>query len=94
MADHAQTAIEASAAITSASSKTAVAGGGVSFVGWLAGLDPMTVLGVCIGLGGLLVSFLSFLINWHYKKKEDQRADQLHQIALRKANGECNVEQN
>lgn len=76
MADHAQTAIEASAAITSASSKSAVAG---AFVGWLAGLDPMTVLGVCIGLGGLLVSFLSFLINWYYMKKEDQRADELHQ---------------
>lgn len=50
MTDHAQTAIEASAAVTSASSKTAVAGGGVSFLGWASGLDPMTLLGVCVGL--------------------------------------------
>ena len=92
MADHAQTAIEASAAVTSASSKTAVAGGGVSFLGWASGLDPMTLLGVCVGLGGLLVSIFSFFVTWYYKYKADQRVDELHQIALRKGNGECNVE--
>ena len=92
MTDHAQTAIEASAAVTSASSKTAVAGGGVSFLGWASGLDPMTLLGVCIGLGGLLVSLFSFFVTWYYKSKADRRADELHQIALRKGNGECNVE--
>lgn len=92
MADHAQTAIEASAAVTSASSKTAVAGGGVSFLGWASGLDPMTVLGVCVGLGGLLVSLFSFFVTWYYKSKADQREAELHQIAVRKANGECNVE--
>ncbi|HEO1785483.1 holin [Acinetobacter baumannii] len=92
MTDHAQTAIEASAAVTSASSKTAVTGGGVSFLGWASGLDPMTLLGVCAGLGGLLVSLFSFFVTWYYKYKADQRADELHQIALRKGNGECNVE--
>lgn len=92
MTDHAQTAIEASAAVTSASSKTAVAGGGVSFLGWASGLDPMTLLGVCVGLGGLLVSLFSFFVTWYYKYKADQRADELHQLALRKGNGECNVE--
>lgn len=92
MTDHAQTAIEASAAVTSASSKTAVAGGGVSFLGWASGLDPMTLLGVCIGLGGLLVSLFSFFVTWYYKSKADQRADELHKITVRKANGECNVE--
>lgn len=92
MTDHAQTAIEASAAVTSASSKTAVAGGGVSFLGWASGLDPVTLLGVCVGLGGLLVSLFSFFVTWYYKSKADQREAELHQIALRKANGECNVE--
>lgn len=92
MTDHAQTAIEASAAVTSASSKTAVAGGGVSFLGWASGLDPMTLLGVCVGLGGLLVSLFSFFVTWYYKYKADQRADELHQLTLRKGNGECNVE--
>lgn len=92
MTDHAQTAIEANAAVTSASSKTAVAGGGVSFLGWALGLDPMTLLGVVIGLGGLLVSIFSFFVTWYYKSKADQREAELHRIALRKANGECNVE--
>ena len=49
---------------------------------------------VDVAVAGLLVSFMSFLINWYYKRQENKRADQLHQIALRKANGECNVEQN
>ena len=92
MTDHAQTAIEASAAVTSASSKTAVAGGGMSFLGWASGLDPMTLLGVCVGLGGLLVSLFSFFVTWYYKSKADQREAELRRIALRKANGECNVE--
>jgi len=75
MADHAQTAIEASAAVTSASSKTTVAGGGVSFLGWASGLDPMTLLGVCIGLGGLLVSLFSFFVTWYYKYKADRQVE-------------------
>lgn len=92
MADHVQTAIEASVAVTSASSKTTLAGGGVSFLGWASGLDPMMLLGVVIGLGGLLVSIFSFFVTWYYKSKADQREAELHRIELRKANGECNVE--
>ena len=92
MSEHAQTAIEASAAVTSASSKTAVVGGSASFLGWTAGLDPITIIGVCVGLGGFAVSIFSFLVNWHYKRKEDQRADELHRIALRESNRGHNAE--
>lgn len=92
MSDHAQGIIETTGVVTSSAVKTSVVGGGASILGKFTGLDPVTIIGLAIGLLGLLVSVFSFLINWHYKKKEDQRADQLHKIALRKANGECNVE--
>lgn len=87
-----QTAVEASAAVTSGAVKATVAGGSAAAAGKFMGLDPVTAMGLLIAIAGLCVSFLSFLINWYYKKKEDQRADELHRIALKKANGECNVE--
>ena len=81
-----QAIAEASAAVTSISTKTAVGGSIAGLSGKLLGLDPITAIGL------LLVSFMSFLINWYYKRQENKRAEQLHQIALSKAKGECNVE--
>ena len=86
-----QAIAEASAAITSASSKAAVGGSIAGLSGKFLGLDPVTALGLIIAIAGLLVSFMSFLINWYYKRQENKRADQLHQIALQKASGECDV---
>ena len=59
----------------------------------ITGLDPVTIIGLVIGLSGLLVSILSFLINWHYKQKEDQRAQELHEFELMLRKGKCNVKQ-
>ena len=87
-----QAITEASAAVTSISAKTAVGGSIASLSGKFLGLDPVTALGLIIAIAGLLVSFMSFLINWHYKRQENKRADELHRIALKKANGECSVE--
>ena len=87
-----QAIAEASAAVTSGAAKTSfVASGGAIAGKWL-GLDPVTAIGLMVAIAGLFVSFLSFLINWYYKRQENKRADELHRIALRKANGECNVE--
>ncbi|WOE40657.1 holin [Acinetobacter chinensis] len=83
--------VEASAAATSLASKTAVGGGAATLVGKFTGLDPVTAFGLLIGLAGLLVSVMGFMINWYYKRKEDKRADELHQITLQNAKGECNV---
>lgn len=88
-----QAIAEASAAVTSVSAKTAVGGSIAGLSGKFLGLDLVTALGLVIAIAGLLVSFMSFLINWYYKRQENKRADELHQIALRKANGECNVKQ-
>ena len=87
-----QAIAEASAGVTSISTKATVGGSIAGLSGKFLGLDPVTAFGLAIALIGLLVSFMSFLVTWYYKRQENKRADQLHQIALRKANGECNVE--
>lgn len=87
-----QAIAEASAAVTSVSTKAAVGGSIAGLSGKFLGLDPITAIGLLVAVAGLLVSFMSFLINWYYKRQENKRAEQLHQIALSKAKGECNVE--
>lgn len=86
-----QSIIEASSVATSAAAKTTVVGGGASVVGKFIGLDPVTTIGLAIGIGGLLISVFSFLVNVYYKRQENIRAAELHEIALKKAKGQCNV---
>lgn len=93
MSDHAQGIIETTGVVTSSAVKTSVVGGGASILGKFTGLDPVTIIGLAIGLLGLLVSVFSFLINWHYKKKEDQRAQELHEFELMLRNGKCDVKE-
>ena len=93
MSDHAQTIIETTGVVTSSAVKTSVVGGSASILGKITGLDPVTIVGLAIGLSGLLVSILSFLINWHYKQKEDRRAQELHEFELMLRKGKCDVKQ-
>ena len=93
MSDHAQGIIETTGVVTSSAVKTSVVGGGASILGKFTGLDPVTIIGLAIGLLGLLVSVFSFLINWHYKKKEDQRAQELHEFELMLRKGKCDVKE-
>ena len=83
-----QAIAEASAAVTSVTTKAAVGGSIAGLSGKFLGLDLITAIGLLVAIAGLLVSFMSFLINWYYKRQENKRADQLHEIALRKAKGE------
>lgn len=84
MSDQKSAVVEMAATVSSAASKTTYAGAASGFVAYLASIDVLAWLGIAIALGG-------FAVNWYYKRLENKRADQLHQIALRKANGECNV---
>lgn len=93
MSDHAQGIIETTGVVTSSAVKTSVVGGGASILGKFTGIDPVTIIGLAIGLLGLLVSVFSFLINWHYKKKEDQRAQELHEFELMLRKGKCDVKE-
>ena len=59
-----QAIAEASAAVTSISTKTEVGGSIAGLSGKFLGLDPITAIGLFVAVAGLLVSFMSFLINW------------------------------
>lgn len=87
-----QAIAEASAAVTSVSTKAAVGGSIAGLSGKLLGLDPITAIGLLVAVAGLVVSFMSFLINWYYKAKDERRKAELHALQVRKENGECNVE--
>lgn len=93
MSDHAQAIIETTGVVTSSAVKTSVVGGSASILGKLTGLDPVTIIGLVIGLAGLLVSVFSFLINWHYKRLENKRADEIHQLKKMQLQGGCDVKQ-
>ncbi|WP_180023416.1 holin [Acinetobacter sp. YH1901134] len=88
--EHVQTAIETSAAVTSGAAKTTfVAGGGAVAGKWL-GLDPITAIGLIVGVGGLIISILGFLVNWYYKAKDERRKAELHEFQVHKTAGQCN----
>lgn len=72
---------------------TTATGTGVTLLSWATSLDWGFWIGVCIGLAGLVISFCSFLINLRYQKKKDQREDEIHQLTVKKLQGECHVKQ-
>ncbi|MFW1754300.1 hypothetical protein [Acinetobacter wanghuae] len=96
--DHAQSIIETSAAVSSMSSKTAVGAVGISAGAKWLGLDPITLIGLLIGIGGLVISVIGTLITWHYKRKderrkelEEKRKQELHALQIKQLQGGCNV---
>lgn len=91
MSDQAQNIVEASATVTSGAAKTAVGGSVALFGGKIFGIDPITAIGLLIGLGGFLISIFSFLIGWWYKRKDDKRAEEIHALTKKQMMGECDV---
>lgn len=86
-----QTIIEASSAMASKSAITTAVAGGTAAAGKFVGLDPVAAFGLLIGVGGLLVSVISFLITWHYKRQENKRAQEIHNLKKKELEGRCNV---
>lgn len=87
--DHAQSVIETSSAIASASAKTTMVAGGSAAAAKVMGLDPITFIGLVVGVGGLIISILGFAVNWYYKSKdekrklvEEQRKQELHSLQI------------
>jgi hypothetical protein len=89
--EHVQATIEASAAATSVASKTAFFAGSSAAAGKLLGLDPITFIGLVVGVGGLVVSVASFIVNWYYKREENKRKKELHTLEMKQLSGDCNV---
>lgn len=69
------------------------AGAGISILSWLASWDWGFLIGVGIGLAGLVISYQNYRTNKQFQKRKDQREQELHEIQMRKALGQCNAEQ-
>lgn len=78
-------AIEAS--VASLASKATGTGSAVTVVGWLTSSNFGMWMGILIGVAGLLV-------NWHYKRKSDRRANEAHTFHLYRLRDSKLVEMN
>lgn len=78
MSEHTQAAIEAT--IVATSQKMTVAGGGASFLGWVASIDWLAFVGIFIALVGLAINFY-FL---HQRNKREQKEHDLRMIQLQR----------
>ncbi len=59
-----------------------------STVGGLAGYLAQVDVIAWFGIG---IALFTAAINWHYKRQENKRANQIHQLKLKELEGQCNV---
>lgn len=64
------------ATVSSAASKTTYAGAASGFLAYLASIDVLAWLGIAIALAG-------FAVNWYYKRLENKRANEIHQLRIK-----------
>ncbi len=75
MSDNKASVMEMAASVSSAATKTTYAGAASGFLAYLAAIDVLAWLGIAIALGG-------FFVNWYYKRLENKRANELHQLKI------------
>ena len=90
MSETAASAVEVTTSAIAGKITTAT-GAGVTIAGWAAAIDWGLWIGVGIGLIGLLISFCNYITNLKFQRKKDKREAEIHQLTVRKLNGECNV---
>ena len=62
-------------ALADAGHKTAQAGGGITILSWLTSSQGGVAIGILIGVLGLLVQ-------WYYRRKQDKREEEEHQLRM------------
>lgn len=65
------------ATVTAVATKTTLAGAITSVWGWFVSSEFGVLAGVLIGVAGLLMQ-------WHFKRREDRRAQAEHEARMRK----------
>ena len=95
MSETTATVVEASAATLG--SKATVTGGAASAAGFFMGIDWIGWMGISIAVLGLILqSVFSYRRDKREKvalQKKEQRETEIHQLTVRKLNGECNVKE-
>ena len=91
------TAAVAEASVATLGSKATVTGGAASAAGFFMGIDWIGWVGICVAVLGLILqAIFSYRRDKREKlalQKEEQRADEIHQLTVRKLNEECNVKE-
>ena len=86
MSDQKTAVVEMAASVSSAATKTTYAGAASGFLAYLASVDVLAWLGIAIALGG-------FVVNWYYKRLENKRADEIHELKVKQWQGNCDVKE-
>lgn len=86
MSDQKTVVVEMAASVSSAASITTYFGATSGFLAWLVSVDVLAWLGIAIALGG-------FAVNWYYKRLENKRATEIHELKKRQWGEYDNVEQ-
>lgn len=77
------TVVEVATTISSTASKTTYAAAASSFLGWLISID-------FIAFTGLFIAVAGFFVNIYYKRLEDRRAQEIHELTKQKMQDEHN----
>ena len=85
MSDQKTAVVEMAASVSSAATKTTYAGAASGFLAYLASVDVLAWLGISIALAG-------FIVNWYYKRLENKRADEIHELKVKQWQGKRDVE--
>ena len=67
----------ASSAAPEVAPRVTTGGAGAAAIGWLLSNEVLGVMGVLIAVAG-------WLTTWFYRRRDDRRADQLHQAKMRR----------
>ena len=86
MSDQKTAVVEMAASVSSAATKTTYAGAASGFLAYLASVDVLAWLGISIALAG-------FIVNWYYKRLENKRADEIHELKVKQWQEKCDVKQ-
>ena len=86
MSDQKTAVVEMAASVSSAATKTTYAGAASGFLAYLASVDVLAWLGIAIAL-------VCFVVNWYYKRLENKRADEIHELKVKQWQGNCDVKE-
>lgn len=68
-------------AVAAAASKVTYAGAGASFFGWVASSEAVSLIGILAAVIGLAV-------NVYFKRREDKRQQERHEVQMRAIRGD------
>ncbi|KGT48896.1 MULTISPECIES: holin [unclassified Acinetobacter] len=73
----AQLTADTATVISDVASKTTYIGGLGGFFAWMLSIDILP-------WAGLFVAFAGLIVNWYYRRQENKRAQEIHELTLKR----------